>query len=368
MPAELPPRERAGRLRLARLAHGLSQEQLARVAGVTRQAVAGIETGRWDPSLRVALRLAGALGVGVEALFGPPAAPPPEPVELVGAPLPPGRRLRTAVVGERRIGFPLTGVHGLAIGFEPASAVVVEPGPDGRALAAPLLPGARTLVVAGCDPALALLRGPLERGDPSVELLWWPCGTDQALELLRLGLVHGAGVHGSEGEWDARAEVWRGAAPGGVDVVGFAGWREGWLWHPGLDGPVSAAAVAERRLPLVNREPGAEARRVLDRECRRAGIDPASLAGYHAEVGGHLPVAAAVASGLGAVGIATEPAALAFGLAFAALTTERSDLLIPRALQGTLEVQALYRVLGGPALPRQLGAVAGYDASVCGQT
>ncbi len=368
MPSEPSGGEAAGRLRLARLAHGLSQEQLARAAGVTRQAVAGIETGRWDPSLRVALRLAGALGTGVEALFGPPTAPPPEPVELVGAPLPAGRRLRTAVVGDRRIGFPLFGARGLAIGFEPATAVLLASGPGVPGLASPLLPAARTLVVAGCDPALALLSGPLQRGDPAVDLLWWPCGTDQALALLRQGLVHGAGAHGSETGWEARAATWRAAARGGVDVVGLAGWREGWLWHPRLEGPISAATVAERRLPLVNREPGAEARRVLDRECRRGGVDPTGLRGYTAEVGGHLPVAAAIASGLAAVGIATEPAALAFGLAFGALTAERSDLLIPRALQGTPEVQALYRVLGGRALPRQLAAVAGYDPSVCGRT
>ena len=65
-------------LRLARQARGLSQQQLAGVAGVTRQAVSAVESGHSDPSLRVALALAGALGMTVEELFGP--GDPADPV------------------------------------------------------------------------------------------------------------------------------------------------------------------------------------------------------------------------------------------------------------------------------------------------
>ena len=58
------------RFRLARLSRGLSQGALADVAGVTRQSISGIESGRWSPSLEVALALASALGTSVEDLFG----------------------------------------------------------------------------------------------------------------------------------------------------------------------------------------------------------------------------------------------------------------------------------------------------------
>src|ERR1700730_19021136 len=66
------------RLRLARQARGLSQQQLAGVAGVTRQAVSAVESGHSDPSLRVALALTGALGMTVEELFRP--GDPADPV------------------------------------------------------------------------------------------------------------------------------------------------------------------------------------------------------------------------------------------------------------------------------------------------
>ena len=58
-------------LRLARQARGFSQQQLAGMAGVSRQAVSAVESGLSDPSLRVALALARALGMTVEEVFGP---------------------------------------------------------------------------------------------------------------------------------------------------------------------------------------------------------------------------------------------------------------------------------------------------------
>jgi putative molybdopterin biosynthesis protein len=53
------------RLRVARQARGFSQQQLATMAGVSRQAVSAVESGLSDPSLRVALALAQALGLTV---------------------------------------------------------------------------------------------------------------------------------------------------------------------------------------------------------------------------------------------------------------------------------------------------------------
>ena len=50
------------RLRLARQGRGFSQQQLARMAGVSRQAVSAVESGLSDPSLRVALALSRSSG------------------------------------------------------------------------------------------------------------------------------------------------------------------------------------------------------------------------------------------------------------------------------------------------------------------
>jgi len=54
-----------------RLALGLTQEQLAERAGVSRQTIISIEGGRYDPSLALAMKLASLLGERVEGLFIP---------------------------------------------------------------------------------------------------------------------------------------------------------------------------------------------------------------------------------------------------------------------------------------------------------
>lgn len=50
----------------------LSQSDLARRLGVSRQSVNAIETGRSDPSLALAFRIAELFGLAVEEVFSPP--------------------------------------------------------------------------------------------------------------------------------------------------------------------------------------------------------------------------------------------------------------------------------------------------------
>ena len=57
------------RLRVARAENDLSQEQLAALAGVTRQTISSIETGQYNPSALLALVLAHRLGKKFEELF-----------------------------------------------------------------------------------------------------------------------------------------------------------------------------------------------------------------------------------------------------------------------------------------------------------
>ena len=57
------------RVRAGRLAHGFTQEELARRAGVSRGLVSLIENGRTVPSVYVAVALARVLRTAVEDLF-----------------------------------------------------------------------------------------------------------------------------------------------------------------------------------------------------------------------------------------------------------------------------------------------------------
>jgi putative molybdopterin biosynthesis protein len=369
------PGANGARLRLARQARGFSQQQLAGMADVSRQAVSAVESGHSDPSLRVALALAQALGMTVEELFGPGEAARPVPAVPV-APLADGQaRVALAPVGDQFVALPLTGDTAAGMGFIPAGGLAARTGrtglarhtggPAGKIDVQPIGPPRPTLVVAGCDPALPLLATPLSLLDPPVAFAWWPCGSTEALRLAAAGLVHVAGVHlrDARGAYNTVASD----LPGGAEVVGFTAWREGLVTSPALAASeTSLDAVARKQLRLVNREPGAEARSVLDRERERLGLDPAELPGYHTRAAGHLQVASAVAAGLADAGVASEPAARAYGLRFVPLADERFDLVLPGQHLGSREVQGLLRVLASPWLLAQLASLPGYDPSACG--
>jgi putative molybdopterin biosynthesis protein len=403
------------RLRLARQARGLSQQQLAGVAGVTRQAVSAVESGHSDPSLRVALAVARALGMTVEELFGPGDLGDPVLARPVAAVSGPGSRVALATVGDTFVALPLHTDTAARLGFGPAGGLVASRDAVGRPAARaavgvaaagvvaapgsastgrpepwhlvpvrPIGPPRPTVVVAGCDPALPLLETPLALLDPPLAFAWWPCGSDEALRLAAAGLVHAAGVHrvgpgdpgnsanpsnsadpgesaGAATDAEAVADI-----PGGADVVGFASWREGLVVRPGAQ-VRGLADVAGRRLRLVNREPGAQARRLLDRERQRLGLNPAELTGYESRAAGHLQVAAAIGGGLADAGVSSEPAALAYGLDFIPLASERFDLVLPAKHAASREVQGLLKVLTSPWLLAQLASLPGYDAARCGE-
>jgi putative transcriptional regulator len=57
------------RLKVARAELNLSQDDLARLVGVTRQTISSIETGQYCPSALLAFLLAKQLGKRVDELF-----------------------------------------------------------------------------------------------------------------------------------------------------------------------------------------------------------------------------------------------------------------------------------------------------------
>lgn len=56
-------------LKTLRAERGWSQQDLAERLEVSRQSVNAIETGRYDPSLPLAFRIADVFGLAIEAIF-----------------------------------------------------------------------------------------------------------------------------------------------------------------------------------------------------------------------------------------------------------------------------------------------------------
>ena len=57
------------RLKVLRATHSWSQQDLAERLGVSRQSVNAIETGKYDPSLPLAFRIADLFALSIEAIF-----------------------------------------------------------------------------------------------------------------------------------------------------------------------------------------------------------------------------------------------------------------------------------------------------------
>jgi len=57
------------RLKMLRAEHGWSQQDLADRLEVSRQSVNAIETGRYDPSLPLAFRIADIFAMPIEEIF-----------------------------------------------------------------------------------------------------------------------------------------------------------------------------------------------------------------------------------------------------------------------------------------------------------
>ena len=61
----------ANQIHVLRKQLGISQEDLARRCGVSRQTINAIENNKYDPTLALAFHLAQVLGTTVDALFRP---------------------------------------------------------------------------------------------------------------------------------------------------------------------------------------------------------------------------------------------------------------------------------------------------------
>ena len=61
------------RLKSARAARDLSQEQLAALCGVSRQTISAIEKGDYNPTINLCIKICEALGRTLDDLFWPDA-------------------------------------------------------------------------------------------------------------------------------------------------------------------------------------------------------------------------------------------------------------------------------------------------------
>lgn len=337
------------RIRRRRLDRGWTQGRLAQAAGISRAAVSAVESDRLSPSVNAAIALAVALGSTVENLFGSQAAPPSEEwawgLPVAAGSAPPHWR---AEVGGRRLLYPVeTTATGRLPHDEPAGASSGDPLTS------------RTLVIATCDPAAGILVDRLAR-DSGVRAIALMRSSGDALELLRQGLIHVAGIHFAEADRRGGHERLVRERLGSDRLLLNAA-----VWEVGIASAATAkvrrtADAVNSRLRWVGREPGSAAAERIQ-EIFEGRPLPRRF------VRSHRGVADAIRDGFADVGVTLRLAGEERNLDFLRLRRERYDLCFPADQQDDPRLAALIDAVRSAAYRRAVGALPGYDVRHAGE-
>lgn len=361
---------------------GLSQQDLAAIARVSRQTISGVESGQYSPSTTVALRLAKALGCPVESLFWLEQ----EPAQITAIPaqnMPVGQQLGVSLVSvdRRWVAHPLIGKDAFQMEMIPA---------DGEGIRVSNSPTMavqgfnepqqlqQKVAIAGCSPALSIWARTAEHWHPDLRVHCLSKNSTEALQQLCRREIHIAGMHLYDPETQAHNVSFVTAAlkkmtpnPGknrAVVLINLGIWEEGLLIRS--DNPFNLKTIADLAQPeitIVNREVGAGSRQVLERALQAQNIPFAAIQGFDQMVPTHLEVAVAVASGKVAAGVSTASVAAAFGLGFIPLHQARYDLVMFKTDLEETAVQQLLSTLGHQSVRSQLQELGGYDTRQTGE-
>jgi len=364
-------------LALLRQRRGFSVAHLASMVGVSRQTIYAMEAGSYVPNTLVALRLSKALSVSVEGLFRLEEStiepPPAEEAELL-APHPDveiGQPLQLCRVEGRLVATPpepgtwsLPSADGVVLekvrASKRPSRVRVRILDEGRKLD-------RRVLIAGCDPGASVLARHLQR--QGVELVVAYQNSSRSLELLKEGVIHIAGTHirdDKTGESNL-PRIKKMFGEDSVAVISFALWEEGITVAPGNPKGIKGIAdLARSDVTIMNREPGAGSRVLLDSLLGQQGIRGEDVHGYGQHACGHLPSAREVQVGKADCCINTSAAARVFGLGFIPLVSKRYDFVVHRKHLELPQMEAVFDTLSRAKVRLELDGLGGYDMTTAG--
>ncbi|HZA25792.1 MAG TPA: helix-turn-helix domain-containing protein, partial [Dehalococcoidia bacterium] len=181
-------------IRDVRTSRQISQQELARCAGLTRQAVNAIEAGRYTPNTSIAMKLARALGCRLEDLFYLGETSAEEPVQLAQGATPGINRVAVARVGDRLVAHPLTASRAFVEGFVNADAVLInDRSPNIARMMVPTDRLEHTALLLGCDPSLGALCDHVARRSRNLRVTWLSASSRQALDSIARKEAHLAG-------------------------------------------------------------------------------------------------------------------------------------------------------------------------------
>ena len=283
-------------------------------------------------------------------------------------------RAQVSEIGQRVLVRPLHGLGELASLSAIADGLIVETKPDKGRVKVKLLKNReavrKKIIVGGCDPAMFLAGEHVRRHDQENLM---PClmGSSIALNALRRGEVHVAGIHLAEEGTDGWKLPNLKESLGDMDfiVVTFAYWEEGFIVSQGNPKKIRTIIdIAKPTVKIVNREFGSGARRLLDKQLLASGIKPNAVRGYEEEALSHLDLASRIKAGFVDTGIGVRAAASIAGLDFVPLQRERYDLIIPKQYYESLSgLQVLLDTMVSKTFRDEVEALGGYDTRDMGR-
>ena len=372
------------RLKEMRVARGLSQGDLAVRAGITRQAVSSIEAGKYLPTTAVALHLATVLACQVEDLFRLIATGEIVHGELVHAPRPESvaenARVKVVRVGDRLIVRTVASLGDILNYAIAADGLIAERPHDARTtkgsrpIQVRLLRDRRLIeqeiAVAGCDPAVFLAGEYMRRHASNATVVGWTMGSGAALDALKRGEVHIAGIHivdrkSGESNLPYVKQHLKGYD---VNVITFARWEEGLMVRAG--NPLAIRSISDlgrTDVQVINREPRSGARILLDQQLSAMGIASDHVKGYDRVVSSHFDVARMVSEGHADAGIGVRFAAQYYGLDFIPLQDARYDFVVPKAYLASHPVlETFFDTIVTRQFRNEVEALGGYDTKQTG--
>ncbi|MEH2124191.1 substrate-binding domain-containing protein [Nostoc sp.] len=354
---------------------GMSQQDLANIANVTRQTISGVESGLYAPSVAITLRLAKALGCQVEDLFWLE-RDLPEIEAVLAKPVPNGQQLRVSVarVGGQWIAYPLIGKDAFRQDMIPADGESTSQTGTNKVRVRLLDDNLDTLhntvVIAGCAPVISLWARATERWHPQLRVQYNFANSMAALHSLCRGEAHIAGMHLYDPETgEYNTPFVRDVLAGREAVLITLGvWEEGLLLKSG--NPMGIRTVNDLvagGATIVNREIGSGSRMLLEQTLQKEQIPFDAVQGFDNILKTHQDVAQAVVRGVADAGMSTASVATAFGLGFIPLHRSRYDLVILKEYLEEAPVQQLLSTLGHRMVHSQFEILGGYDISKIGE-
>jgi molybdate-binding protein/transcriptional regulator with XRE-family HTH domain len=336
------------RLRIYRNDKNWTQAELARRSGVSRSGIAAIENGALIPSVHAALALARSLDCTVEELFSDH--------------------------GEDTIDWAWNGANDspayweasfdqtvLAFPIEPLPYSIPPPDGwfDGRARKPLSMDvSSTTLIIASCDPAAGFLAAVMS-SKTGVRLLPFHRSSNEALSLLKQGVVHVAGTHLREiDEPGGNASVVRDFLGRGFRLLRGAVWHEGIAVRPG-EGLTQISKAASPRIRWVGRKHGSGARRCQDK------VLPSNRSTKNVAQN-HWEVAMAVRQGWVDAGVCHRLAAEQAGLEFLHVSREAFDFCYPASLANDPRIVAFRKVVRSATYRKCLASLKGIDTQTTG--